>query len=760
MFCPKCSHANTTNAAQCVQCQTNIEYLRERVFIGAQFIFARADDAHPIALQVDDVMQTYHAPMILSRHQHNIAFGDEYPKGKATFTPLPIQAKLTPPILTLFTVVTDRKIYKPDADATVFIVAPAAGNGEVSLEIQLSNQKVYETKVPLHDGFALHRYADLKEGEYRVVARLPYAVRQGQAECEFSVAQFTLSPLIATLEKHEYAERRLKFTLKLTALSVPYEGEVEFGLQCGVCGDRIVDTQTTKAKNGVAHGDFDIGGHGGPFKVQLTTPDGNTALVDFPGTGAQEREHIRINSLGNTAEMGLLPWENAEPVRGFFVGASEVSMTPFMLENVIASHGKLRLAADVSHAQVITSSSHRSERIGPIQKRHDYTNLTRGSTVEFDADAPYTFFTVGAFVKDKPFEGWGIVIKPVTFEATLTAPQTAKPSDEIAIEISVGSGVQLLTQQSAVCWLLAYDARLEHESPMPKLAKLTYESVRDATRPLATGDVASGMDERWKVPDTGTLAGGAPDLMMRRLALRGLSAPATSPSPTSVMGLASKPRSPMAPMKRAAPREAAEVSGAMAEMSVMQTMTIAPTRMEFPELVYNELFELRGKAERTIKLGDQIGTWRVRAYVFQGVDYCELTADVQADKPLYAELDVPALASEGDEVMASVNYVTRTPAELVIATRNSEQRVKVNGNGMERFAITGPGRVEVRIKNEESEDWSVRDVAPPGRQKVMVSQLKWLSNGESAQGERVVVYANVGQVLKDTIEALIQYPFG
>jgi hypothetical protein len=35
MFCPKCSHANTTDAAQCVQCQTNIEYLRERVFIGA-----------------------------------------------------------------------------------------------------------------------------------------------------------------------------------------------------------------------------------------------------------------------------------------------------------------------------------------------------------------------------------------------------------------------------------------------------------------------------------------------------------------------------------------------------------------------------------------------------------------------------------------------------------------------------------------------------------------------------------------------------
>ena len=35
-----------------------------------------------------------------------------------------------------------------------------------------------------------------------------------------------------------------------------------------------------------------------------------------------------------------------------------------------------------------------------------------------------------------------------------------------------------------------------------------------------------------------------------------------------------------------------------------------------------------------------------------------------------------------------------------------------------------------------------------------------LDKGQSAQGEKVVVYASMGQVLKDTITALIHYPFG
>ena len=200
--------------------------------------------------------------------------------------------------------------HRPGDDASLFIIAPDAANEEVAVEIKLSGQKVYEAKVPLNrDGLALHRYADLKEGEYDVTLSLPQQPG-AMAECSFSVAEFVLSPFIATLEEHRFSGKNLTFAAKVMRLSVPYSGPVEFGLQCGVCGERIVATQKATAKDGAVQGEFDLSGHGGPFHVQVTTPDGDTDSIAFPGTGAQEREAITLSELGAQTSMSLLPRED------------------------------------------------------------------------------------------------------------------------------------------------------------------------------------------------------------------------------------------------------------------------------------------------------------------------------------------------------------------------------------------------------------------------------------------------------------------
>jgi len=742
MYCPKCSRPNPPDADQC-QCGQETGYFRERVFIGRQFIFVRADEAHPIALKVDDAVQAFRSPAILSRHQHAVSLGDESPRSKKQnkMAPLPDQPRLPYPALQLLTVITDRKIYKPGGEACVFIIAPDAAGSAVALEIKLAGQKVYEVQVMLStDGLALHRYPDLREGEYAVQVTLPGA-GGAQADCAFSVAEFTLSPLVATLLKHEYAERHLTFTLKLLLLSMPYSGQVEMGLQCQVCGERVVATQAAQVQDGLVHGDMDLSSHGGPFHVQVTTPDGNTALVSFPGTGAMEREHIQINPLGQAAEAGLLPWPNAQPVRGLYIGAGEMNMTPLMLANVHAAKGKLQVASRVSQAQMVTfDPRHGTSRV--VERGR----LERGDVIEFDVEAPYTLFTVGAFTQDKPFEGWGVVVKPVEFEAQLATPSTARPGEEIGVEIALSSldapALQVLTPHAA-CLLLVYDARLEHESPVPRLARRIYESVRDATGNLNAGQVTDGNDERWALPDDRmfirAMAGAPPPSLVR---LQAAGAPAV--------------------FMRAMPAaEALPATQSVAQAKVeAPAMVVAPTRMEFPELAYLEFFEVEGQASRTVKLGDQIGTWRVRAYVFQSADYVELTSDVQADKLLYAELDLPAIASVGDDLLASVNYYTREPADLIIATAQGETRRQVKGSGMERFSIQGPGRVQARIENASGSDWTLRDVLWPGKQRVTASRLMILDKGQTARGEKVVVYATPGQALKDTITALIHYPFG
>ena len=659
--------------------------------------------------------------------------------------PVCLISRLTPPALRFLTLVTDRKIYRPGDDAALFIIAPDAANAEVAVEIKLGGQKVYEAKVQLNgNGLALHRYADLKEGEYTVNLSLPQQPGVS-AECSFSAAEFVLSPFIATLEKHQFSGKNLTFALKVMRLSVPYSGPVEFGLQCAVCGERVVATQKTKAKDGAVEGEFDLSGHGGPFHVQITTPDGDTASIAFPGTGSQEREAIPISALGTQASMSLLPREDDEPVRGFYVGSSGVNMTPLMLENVCAPIGQLRAAADLATTQIVIFDPRST--VGPraVPRVLDRAEVKRGELIEFENTAPYALFVAGAFQKDQPWEGWGIVIKPIEFEATLQAPATAKPGELIDITLDTTGANGLF------CWLLVYDARLEHESPLPKLAKRIYESVRDATRALAVGEAQSAQDKLDEPP----LRGMAFGAMMQPAAFAAMPAPAPQVMPAMAALDDGAPQ-----VMRAAAKMAGTVRAAVAEAEAPPVMVVAPTRMEFPELVFNELFFMEGQAARTVRLGDQIGLWRVRAYVIDGVDVRELTADVQVDKTLYAELDVPAIASAGDDLSAAVNYFTREPAELIVATPWGEQRFKVKGAGKETIAIKGPGRVEARISTKSDNDWTQRDVAPPGLQRVTASRLMILDKGQTVHGEKVVVYETPGQVLKDTITALIHYPFG
>jgi hypothetical protein len=143
------------------------------------------------------------------------------------------------------------------------------------------------------------------------------------------------------------------------------------------------------------------------------------------------------------------------------------------------------------------------------------------------------------------------------------------------------------------------------------------------------------------------------------------------------------------------------------------------------------------------------------------LDLAELTADVQAEKPLYAELDLPAIVGEGDEIEASVTYHSAGPAEMSITLPDGEIiRGMVMGHGAERFKLIGPGEVSVQLSGHSGQDWTTRTVKAPGVQTVTASRLELLRAGETVTGQRVVVYPGMDLVLTDTIEALLRYPFG
>ncbi|MGD8791732.1 MAG: hypothetical protein PVF47_04205, partial [Anaerolineae bacterium] len=388
MYCPNCLLPNPPRAEACQHCRADSSGQRERVSIGAQFVFADASPRRPVALSLDgQAPQVIDRPTIISRHLHGLGLGETVfrpgKEGKQQPVPVVDLSRLPlPDAPDLTAVITDRKIYRPKEEAYIFVVAPDAADQQVEIEVQLAGQQITKELVTLDQaGLALRPYADLEEGEYTVLVRRD---RRPPARCTFSVAEFTLSPLIALLEGHTYDAHRseLAFCLQVIALSVPYDGPVELALQSG---QRLVETQKATVRDGAVEASFRVQAHEGPFRVQVTAPDGSAASVYFPGTGRTERRRVILCPLGSVAEAGLLPGEDTIQVRGLHVSYDGVEMAPLRLEEAVGRRGKLVADVQVDVVQVVTFQPLTGETV-----RHEWRDVRAGDALEFPVEAPYT----------------------------------------------------------------------------------------------------------------------------------------------------------------------------------------------------------------------------------------------------------------------------------------------------------------------------------------------------------------------------------
>ncbi len=750
MFCPSCLFPNAPGVQECQHCKAEMGGQRERVTLGAQFLFADASARQPVALSLDGAEpQVYRRPTIISRHLHDVGLGETYfrlpSRGQETPRPSVDLPRLPAPAgPDLTAVITERKIYRPREEAHIFIVAPDAPGGEVEMEVQLAGQQISREQVTLDEaGLALRPYADLEEGEYTVLVRRPGRPDGQPARCSFSVAEFTLSPLIALLDRFTYEAGELSFRLNVIALSAPYDGPVELALQSG---QRVVETQKATVREGAVEAGFDVQAYEGPFRVQVTTPDGETASVFFPGTGRTERERITLCPLGKVAEAAVLPGEDTVEVRGLHVGYDGVEMTPLRLEEAVAHTARLVTDVRASVVQVVTF-----QPLTGAMGRHEWHDVDVGDGFEFPVEAPYTLFTAGLLAPRQPYEAWGVVVRPGDVVARISAPEKAEPGAEIAVRVE--------TDRPAACLLLVYDARLEHESPLPKLGKQLMDAIRAGTKDLKEQTAPPlAIAAPW---DWAYMGGMGDDPLMRTMSMSAM--PVAAAAQPKGMGAVLAGVAGGRVRETAATRMPVEATtgGAVATEVAALTCVALPSREDFPELAYMERFPVEQVAERSVPLGDQIGTWRCRAYLVSGLDVLELTADVEAAKAVYAELDLPAIAGQGDDILAGVRYHTRQPATMTITLPDGQTiSGAVMGHGAETFHLTEPGDVTVHIYSQEGEDWTSRSVKPPGVQTVTASRLEVLRRGETIQAERVVVYPGPADVLQDTIEALGRYPFG
>lgn len=602
MKCPYCGHVNEWSEDQCLMCRRDIAYLRDRTFLGQQFVFFEASEEQSVLVRLIPVGASeggdhrFARPTIISRHEYGVKLErrpsrkvpepepDDQPQPSVPWSyrhvdkPFELPA-LDFPRLHLVAVATDRQVYRPGDEVHIFVAAPDAAGQEAELGVELASQSIRQTRVRLNQaGLGLTQFGDLEPGEYTVRMTLADGPAT-PASCSFTCAEFTLSPLSVSVELHTLEGYQLSVALKLVQFGAPYDGPLELAVRNG---GQVVYEGKGEARAGQLEADLELEPlTWGDITIEATTPQGNTASVVCWRLSWEDWDRVTLSPLGPHVEAALVPVPGVEgEMRGLHYVRGRQEHSPFALESIVGTEGRIaaRCNAEVVHLLIFD----------PLRGDHrklEFQDVKAGDVLRFRVGYPYALFTLGAFMgRALPYEGWGVVMWPVGLKASLDAPAEAAPGATISVRVE--------TDGPATCLLLVYDPRLEHEDPLTRLARCIFEHIFDSTWRL---------DAR-HVSHVAWLVSGGLQTVEWQFSLQGKGQPMRTALRMSYEEA----------LKRASPR----------------AFLMAPGET-IPELAHIDLFPVDGPVEVPIQLGDQAVTWRCRAYFFRDYDYVSVTRDIQ-----------------------------------------------------------------------------------------------------------------------------------
>jgi hypothetical protein len=580
----------------------DIAYLRDRTFLGHQFIFFEASEEQPILVRLVPVGASegddhrFARPAIISRHEYGVKLerrpsrkvpepGQEdqlqpsFPWSYRHFDePFELPA-LNFPRLHLVAVVTDRQVYRPEDEVHIFVAAPGAAGQQAELGIELANQSIRQARVRLNQaGLGLAQFGDLEPGEYTVQMMLP-DWPSTQASCSFTCAGLTLPPLTVTVESHTLEGFRLGLVLKMTQLGAPYDGPLDL-VVCNA--GQVVHEGKAEARAGQLEADLELKPLTfGDVTIEVSTPQGNIATAVCRRISWEEWDKITLSPLDPPVKVALVPFPGIEgEIRGLHYVHGRQEHSPFALESIVGTEGRIAACRNAELVHLLIFDPLRGDH-----RKLEFQDVKAGDVLRFQVGSPYALFTLGAFMgRALPYEAWGVVVWPVGLKASLDAPAEADPGASISVRAE--------TDGPASCLLLIYDPRLEHEDPLARLARCIFEHIFDSTWRL---------DAR-RVGQVAWLMSGGLQTIQWRFSLQGKGQPMRTALCMSYEEA----------LKRAPPR----------------AFPMAPGET-IPELAYINLSPVDGPVEMPIQLGDQAATWRCRAYFFRDYDYVSATRDVQ-----------------------------------------------------------------------------------------------------------------------------------
>ncbi len=573
----------------------------------------------------------------------------------------------------------------------------------------------------------------------------------------------------------------LSFKNELRAANAPYNGEATINSRCmlpGCNGTFAGPTMKVMVKDGKIEGTLGVGGHSGPFQIELVTNNGSLRH-QFEGSSHVEREMLTVaGGVGWTHRVSLAPYENTKqiPGRQLYVESKKTSADDaFEIDSISAHKGQAQITIKkaTKSARIVAWSPKADGTYAPkeIQPKGD---LAAGQKLTVAVAAPYSLVTIGGFVDGKFKEGWALVFAPSQLEVTVEAPASGAPNKPVQITVHVKNGAK------ATGILEVYDNRVASKSSINGLASAIGDSVRSTSRAVASWRDTTGL-----VDEDGD---GEEDPSPRKnLKSKDKKEESKSQAPSSLgsMGMMGKgsggggtgsgygygmgsigARSSAAPMPmkmaRPSPSSGGGAHGGRPDEDDVAKEIIreGEKKMVFCQLVETDA---SGKATITATLPPQTGRVTARFVAAKGLDHGEGQTSLDVKLGAYADARLPRVIIPGAEFKLKIDVSNNLsePVNLIVKGTGvaNELRKSIRpGQSIEEVGLLAKesGKLIVQLTDSKGKALDRRELAVTllDDQTVTYSRLEF---GGGQQGvtvganEEVVVYDGAGPLLKGIV---------
>jgi len=224
-----------------------------------------------------------------------------------------------------------------------------------------------------------------------------------------------------------------------------------------------------------------------------------------------------------------------------------------------------------------------------------------------------------------------------------------------------------------------------------------------------------------------------------------------------------------------------KVTGAREGGREIKPAALTRVRLQFPEIIYNNIVRVQEEAKVEITLGDSMTRYSIEAFALspETLDWQRAETTLEAVQQVYGELTVSPFVFPGDPVMGRLDIGAASGRALVEVRHDGEvlplfladgtaitPDLPVTSGSVVRFPVR-PGAITATVRDALTgeADASERYITEPGKLRHITRRLRLLTPGDEvtlqeAHVQELKPMPGLERPFQFFIEGAAKYPYG